>query len=90
MPNDHEAHARLFSIVAVSRTLGVSRNTVFTLLRTGKLGFVRIGRRRLIPETAIDKFIAANLVLASAATARNKNGPSPSAPTTRTKNGRAA
>ncbi len=62
MPNDHTAPSRLYSIVASSKALGVSRNTIFALLSSGKLGYVRIGRRRLIPADAIDRFIDANLV----------------------------
>lgn len=62
MPNDHTAPSRLRSIVAASKALGVSRNTIFALLSSGKLGYVRIGRRRLIPADEIDRFIEANLV----------------------------
>ncbi len=60
--NNSDAPARLLSIVAAANSLGVSRNTVFALLSSGKLGYVRIGRRRLVPADAIENFIAANLV----------------------------
>jgi len=62
MANDHTAPARLYSIVAASKALGVSRNTVFDLLSSGKLAYVRIGRRRLVPADAIETFIANNVV----------------------------
>jgi len=60
--NNSDAPARLVSIVAASKALGISRNTVFSLLSRGKLDYVRIGRRRLVPADAIERFIAANLV----------------------------
>lgn len=62
MINNSDAPARLVSIVAAGKALGISRNTVFSLLSKGKLDYVRIGRRRLVPADAIEKFIAANLV----------------------------
>lgn len=62
MANIHGTPARLLSIIAGSKALGVSRGTMFGLLASGKLGYVRIGRRRLIPTDAIEAFIAANLV----------------------------
>ena len=62
LANTHDTPARLLSIIAGSKALGVSRGTMFGLLASGKLGYVRIGRRRLIPTDAIEAFIAANLV----------------------------
>jgi excisionase family DNA binding protein len=62
MANDHTAPARLYSILAASKALGVSRNTVFDLMAQGKLAFVRIGRRRLVPADAIERFIETNIV----------------------------
>jgi excisionase family DNA binding protein len=63
MPKEQMAGAdapRLFSIVATADRLGVSRGTLFTLLNTGKLAYVRIGRRRLVPAEAIERFISLN------------------------------
>ncbi len=34
--------------------LGVSRSTIYTLLRTGRLAFFRVGSDRRIPITAIE------------------------------------
>ena len=62
MPNNHDAQARLFSIVAAGKALGVSRNTIFMLLSSGRLAYVRIGRRRLVPADAIERFIETNIV----------------------------
>jgi len=37
---------------------GISRNTIYNLMRDGKLASVPIGRRRFVPARAIDDFIA--------------------------------
>ncbi|MCA9241420.1 MAG: helix-turn-helix domain-containing protein [Planctomycetales bacterium] len=36
---------------------GLGRTRVFELLRTGQLQSVKIGRRRLIPDSAIQRYI---------------------------------
>ena len=51
--------ARLNSIEQVQTRLGVGRSMVFELIGSGKLRSVSIGRRRLVPETAIAEFIEA-------------------------------
>lgn len=63
---------RLFSIVAAAKQLGISRGTMFRLFGTGELGYVRVGRRRLVPADAIERFIAANTVAAKPAKAPRK------------------
>jgi excisionase family DNA binding protein len=40
--------------------LGVCRDTVYVLLRTGRLRSIKVGRARLIPLSAIDEFLSAN------------------------------
>jgi excisionase family DNA binding protein len=62
MTDTDTAAPRLLSIVAAAKAMGVSRGTMFTLLDSGRLAYVRIGRRRLIPVDAIERFIDANLV----------------------------
>ncbi|ADY26627.1 DNA binding domain protein, excisionase family [Deinococcus proteolyticus MRP] len=42
----------------VSRILGIGRNTVYELIRTGQLRSISVGRKILIPLTAIDDFLA--------------------------------
>ena len=37
---------------------GISRNTIYHIMRTGELRSVVIGRRRFIPATAIASFIS--------------------------------
>ncbi len=40
--------------------LGVCRDTVYVLLRSGRLRSIKAGRARLIPLAAIDEFLSAN------------------------------
>ncbi|PWU53123.1 excisionase [Micromonospora globispora] len=40
--------------------LGVCRDTVYVLMRSGRLRSVKLGRARLIPIAAIDDFLSAN------------------------------
>ena len=50
----------LYSIEEARKLLGgISRNSIYHLLRDGKLASVPIGRRRLISGAAIEAFIAA-------------------------------
>lgn len=41
-----------------ARLLGVCRDTVYVLMRSGRLRSVRLGRARLIPLAAIDELLA--------------------------------
>jgi excisionase family DNA binding protein len=60
------AQARLLQVEAVMAQLGVGRSTVFELIGTNRLRSVKIGRRRLIPQSAVDQFVA-NLIAGDAA-----------------------
>jgi len=42
--------------------LGVCRDTVYVLMRSGRLRSVKAGRARLIPLSAIDEFLASDEV----------------------------
>lgn len=52
-----EGLARLHNIESVMDRLGVGRSTVFALMASGQLRSCKVGRRRLIPESAISDFI---------------------------------
>lgn len=52
-----EAVARLNDIKTVMARLRVGRSTVFELFDSGQLRSVKIGRRRLVPESALIQFI---------------------------------
>ncbi|MCX4097610.1 excisionase family DNA-binding protein [Nocardia sp. alder85J] len=51
--------ARLHSIPAAAEQLGIGRSHLYVLMGAGRLRFVKVGKRRLIPEDAITEFIAA-------------------------------
>lgn len=40
--------------------IGVSRTTVYALMRDGALGFVRVGRARRIPRAELERWVAEN------------------------------
>ena len=44
-------------VAEAARRLGVSPRTVATLLATGELSSRRIGRRRVIPVRALERFL---------------------------------
>ncbi len=48
---------RLHPIEAVMERLCLGRSMVFSLLSDGQLRSVKVGRRRLVPESAISDFI---------------------------------
>ena len=50
--------ARLLNYLQTADMLGVSDRTIFTLMKTGKLKAVRIGRSVRFDRRDIDKFIS--------------------------------
>jgi excisionase family DNA binding protein len=48
---------RALSIGEVARTCGLSRSTLYRLLKSGKLTTVKVGARRLVPIHAIDALL---------------------------------
>ena len=64
---------RLLPIEAVMAQLGVGRSFVFELIGTNQLRSVKIGRRRLIPQSAVDDFVA-NLIATSESDACDRRG----------------
>lgn len=48
----------LLTTSEAAERLGIGRTTLYELIRAGKLRTIKIGRRRLIPATAIPKMIA--------------------------------
>jgi excisionase family DNA binding protein len=49
---------RLLSLDGAADRLGVGRSTTKTLLGRGRLKSLKLGKRRLVPEAAIDELIA--------------------------------
>jgi len=50
---------RLMSVTGAAVRLGISRATLYAEIGSGRLRTVKVGRRRLIPASAIDAYIAA-------------------------------
>ena len=40
-----------------AQTLGVGRTFVYSLLASGRIGSIKLGRRRLIPTEALERFV---------------------------------
>jgi excisionase family DNA binding protein len=49
--------ARLNSIKGVMARTNLSRSTVYQEMNSGRLRSVKVGRRRLVPESALIEFI---------------------------------
>lgn len=49
--------AQLRSLEEVASLTRLSRSTLYTLMSAGKLGFIKVGRRRLIPTQALAQLI---------------------------------
>jgi excisionase family DNA binding protein len=50
-------NARLLALGTLVERLSVGRSTVFHLIGSGELRSVKIGARRLVPESALVEFI---------------------------------
>ena len=52
---------KLLNVNEAATALGLGRSLVYTLVATGELNSIKIGRARRIPVGAIDEFIARRL-----------------------------
>jgi excisionase family DNA binding protein len=51
------------SVLSTAKALGVSHSTVVRLIKTGRLGYVRLGDRRIgVPEAEISKYLERQFV----------------------------
>lgn len=50
--------AHLYTVPEVMEALSLSRATVYTLIRSGELVSIKVGRSRRIPEIALNRYIA--------------------------------
>ena len=57
----HCTTVRLYGLPEVCEATGLGRTSVKKLIYDGDLDSIKVGRRRLVPVEAIDKFIAARL-----------------------------
>lgn len=46
-----------YSVVEVAERLSISRDLVYSALRSGELGSIKVGRRRLITEAHLQAFL---------------------------------
>jgi len=60
---------RLLRPEEAAAQLNISRTAVYGMIASGELPSITIGRRRRVPQAAVDEFIAARLAQAQAATA---------------------
>ncbi len=56
-PDPFVGHEVLLTVEEAARRLRIGRTMAFSLLSTGELQSVRIGRRRLIPVEALRDFV---------------------------------
>jgi len=49
--------AQLHTVETVQQRLSVGRSTVFSLIASGELRSVKVGRRRLVTESSLAEFI---------------------------------
>jgi excisionase family DNA binding protein len=52
------AEGILYSPEETAGVMGITRTAVYAMLRGGELSSVKIGRRRLIPRTVIEAYVA--------------------------------
>ncbi len=53
-----EIEPALLNVTEAARYLACGRTTLFMILREGRIRSIRRGRRRLIPRSELDKFVA--------------------------------
>ena len=54
---DEPASRLAYSVQEVAQALGISRDMVNDLLRTGQLGSIKVGRRRLISRNHLERLL---------------------------------
>ena len=47
-----------YSVNEVARITGLSRDLLYDQMRTGRLGYIKVGRRRIITRQHLDAFLA--------------------------------
>ena len=49
--------AKLVSVEEAARTLSIGRSLLFEMLSAGTIRSVKVGRRRLVPVSALDEYV---------------------------------
>jgi excisionase family DNA binding protein len=60
---------QLFPMATAARRFSVCRSTLYALVSEGKIATVRIGRRRLVAASELERFIAEHTEAVSGGTA---------------------
>jgi excisionase family DNA binding protein len=63
--NQAETHKVCYSVSETAKMLSVSTRTVWTIVRSGQIGFMRIGQRVLIPAASLQDYIDKNVAAAA-------------------------
>ena len=58
MPKIAEHSPRAYTVQAFCKAFGVSRSTVYVLMRSGRLRTVRVAGRRLVPADQAEALLA--------------------------------
>lgn len=58
MTTDTNIEPRLIRVADAAAALGIGRTTAYTLIDSGELSTVTVGRRRLVVATSLDKYVA--------------------------------
>jgi excisionase family DNA binding protein len=60
MPTTVEyAHKLAYSVEEAAEAIGISRSLVYDEMNAGRLGYIKIGRRRLITSQQLNEYLAA-------------------------------
>ena len=51
---------RTYSIPEVAKVLGIGRTAAYEAARTGEIPTIRIGKRILVPDAALERLLAGN------------------------------
>ena len=62
---DHKTEPLTYSPDRAAQRLGISTRAVYTHIATGELRSFKDGKRRLIPETELQRFVRRKLAAAS-------------------------
>lgn len=49
---------KAYTVAEAQHLLSIGRNSIYELIRTGEIHSVRKGRRILVPESALDRYLA--------------------------------
>lgn len=56
---------KMYSKTETAKLLGLGKSTVAELISSGRLGFIQIGKRQMIPLVEIQRFLDESLVVLS-------------------------